>query len=167
MKKTMKWTLSLVLAAALMSCGSLTAFAAESDAASYGYQKGQQQNMNRHSAYGELASLTTDADRQSFFEQHDIGGGLYSDAAHLDADALVEAGLVDQDTADRIESYASEWHAQISGRYSTDLAAMSPADRHTWYAGFAGERETDSLDRLTLAGIISAEQAEAIRGWMG
>lgn len=164
-----KCILSSALAIALMASGTATAFAAETQdaAASYGYLAGQQRNVDRHAQFEDMAGLTTDEARAAFFEEHGIGGGEYSNAQRLDAEALVEAGIIDQATADDIIAYASSKHTMIHGRYSSDMADMTPDERHTLYAGYENDRQRgDSVEVLLNEGIITQEQADAISDYL-
>lgn len=158
-----KGFLSLALAFALSSALVVSASAAEGTDGSYGYLTGQQKNSERHAQYEQAAMLSTDADRSAFFAEKDIGG-KYSDAQHLDADALVTAGIIDQTTADSIRQYATNKHTQLSGRYGS-MGNMTPTERHSYYAGF-DRSGGDDLDALLAAGIITQEQAEAINAYL-
>lgn len=158
-----KGILGMALALALSSAMAVTAFAAEGTDGSYGYLAGQQKNSERHAQYEQAATLSTDADRSAFFAANGIGGA-YSDAQHLDADALVAAGIIDQATADSIRQYAADKHTRISGRYA-GMGDMTPTERHAYYAGF-DRSGGDSVDALRDAGIITQEQADAINAWL-
>ena len=122
-----KGILGMALAFALFSVMVVSASAAEVADGSYGYLAGQQKKG--------------------------IGGGAHSDAQHLDADALVAAGIIDQATADSIRQYAANKHTQLSGRYGS-MGNMTPTERHAYYAGFDRSRG-DSVDALLAAGIIT------------
>lgn len=156
--------MALALALALSSVMVVSASAAEVADGSYGYLAGQQKNSERHAQYEQAATLSNDAACKAFFEANGIGGGMHSDARHLDADALVAAGIIDQATADSIHQYAADKHAQISGRYGS-MGDMTPTERHAYYAGFDRSRG-DSVDALLAAGIITQEQAEAINAYL-
>lgn len=157
-----KGILGMALALALSSAMAVTAFAAE---ASNGgsYLTGQKKNSERHALYEQATTITTDADRSAFFAEKGIGGA-YSNAQHLDADALVAAGIIDQATADSIRQYAADKHTRISGRYA-GMGDMTPTERHAYYAGF-DRSGGDSVDALLDAGIITQEQADAINAWL-
>lgn len=155
--------LSLALAFALSSAMIVSASAAEGTDGSYGYLSGRQKNSERHAQYEQAATLSTDADRSAFFAEKGIGGA-YSNAQHLDADALVAAGIIDQATADSIRQYAADKHTRISGRYA-GMGDMTPTERHAYYAGF-DRSGGDSVDALLDAGIITQEQADAINAWL-
>ena len=154
----------MALAFALFSVMVVSASAAEVADGSYGYLAGQQKNNERHAQYEQATTLSTDADRSAFFAANGIGGGAYSDAQHLDADALVAAGIIDQATADSIRQYAANKHTQLSGRYGS-MGNMTPTERHAYYAGF-DRSGGDDLDALLAAGIITQEQAEAINAYL-
>ena len=156
--------LSLALAFALSSAMIVSASAAEGTDGSYGYLSGRQKNSERHAQYEQAATLSNDADRRAFFAEKGIGGGAHSDARHLDADALVAAGIIDQATADSIRQYAAGKHTRISGRYA-GMGDMTPTERHAYYAGF-DRSGGDSVDALLDAGIITQEQADAINAWL-
>lgn len=159
-----KGILGMALALALSSVMVVSASAAEGTDGSYGYLAGRQKNSERHAQYEQAATLSTDADRSAFFAEKGIGGGAHSDARHLDADALVAAGIIDQATADSIHQYAADKHAQLSGRYS-GMGDMTPTERHAYYAGF-DRSGGDELDALLAAGIITQEQVEAINAYL-
>lgn len=159
-----KGFLSLALAFALSSVMVVSASAADGSEGSYGYLAGQQKNSERHGQYEQAATLSTDADRKAFFEANGIGGSVYSDAQHLDADALVAAGIIDQTTADSILQYAADKHTRISGRYGS-MGSMTPTERHEYYAGF-DRTGGGCVDALLAAGIITQEQAEAINAYL-
>ena len=154
----------MALALALSSAMVVSAYAAEGTDGSYGDLAGRQKNSERHAPYEQAATLSTDADRSAFFAEKGIGGGAHSDARHLDADALVAAGIIDQAAADSIHQYAADKHAQLSGRYGS-MGDMTPAERHAYYAGF-DRSGGDDLDALLAAGIITQEQAEAINAYL-
>ena len=151
--------LALILSAAM----AIPASAAEVTDGSYGYLAGRQKNSERHAQYEQAATLSTDADRNAFFAANGIGGA-HSDAQHLDVDALVAAGIIDQATADSIRQYAAGKHTRISGRYA-GMGDMTPTERHAYYAGF-DRSGGDSVDALLDAGIITQEQADAINAWL-
>ncbi|MGM9608102.1 MAG: hypothetical protein ACI3XJ_11415 [Oscillospiraceae bacterium] len=175
---------SMALAVALVSATAVTAFAAEdtssaapaeekiSSAApveenissSYGYLAGQQRSTNRHAQFAQAADLTTDAERETFFAENEIGGA-YSDGQQLDVEALVEAGVIDQATADSIREYAAAKQTQLHGRYGS-LGGMTPAERHTFYGSF-DRNGGNSVESLLDAGVITQEQADAINAYLG
>lgn len=146
------------------SIGSVTALAADT---SYGYLAGQQQSTDRHAQFEKAAALTTDAERESFLAEQGIGeGGAYSTSEHLDAQSLVEAGVIDQATADKITAYAAQKHTGLQGKF-VSKAAMTPQERHTFYADFAADAsEGDSVEELLAAGVITQAQADAINTYL-
>ncbi|WP_156875991.1 hypothetical protein [Clostridium kluyveri] len=167
-------TASSVLAVALMvGGGSLTAFAASAPATdgsatvSYSYLTGQQENSDRYTQYAAVSSFTTDEEREAYFEAQGIGGdGSYSAAQHLDAEALMEAGVIDQSTADQIVAYASQKHDDIHALYA-NKSSMTADERQAMYEsmkkdGFDG----DSVSELINAGIITQEQADSINTYI-
>lgn len=157
-----------ILAAVLIAGSSLSALAEESTTentaapASYSYRSGQQQSQNRQGLFDEAAALTTDAERDAFFTENEIGGGAYSDAQHLDAEALVTAGVIDQATADAITAYASEKHDAIHSAYESK-SDLTPDERHAFFDSLQKDDfDGDSVDELLDAGILTEEQAAAI-----
>lgn len=163
--------LGLVLAVALISVLAITAYAAEDDtaggsaAASYGYLAGQQWSADRHAQFEKAAELTTDTERETFFETRGIGGGAYSDTQHLDADALAEAGIIDRATADAIKEYAAGKQGQFHNWY-TGVSGMAPAERRAFFEKL--DRTCgDSVESLLNAGVITQEQADAINSYLG
>ena len=124
-----KGILGMALALALSSVMVVSASPAGVADGAYGYLSGRPKNSERHAQYEQAATLSTDADRSAFFAEKGIGGGAHSDARHLDADALVAAGIIDQATADNIQQYAADKHTRISGRYA-GMGDMTPAERH-------------------------------------
>lgn len=141
-------------------------FAAESEA-SYGYLIGQQKNTSRHQFFEQMEGLTTDAEREAFFEANGIGGdGPHHDAQHLDVEELVEAGIIDQQTADQIAASASEKHDVLHGQY-VNKSEMTPEDRSAFYESMGkDDSKGDSISRLVEAGIITQEQADAINQYI-
>lgn len=169
--KTMKMTIAgAALSMALMAGAGMTALAAEPDTdmkASYGYLAGQQKNVDRHAQFEEIEGLSDDAEREAYFESHGIGAGsAYSSEQHLDLEKLMGAGIIDQETADRIAEAASkkhqDFHSGFAGRDS-----MTQEERQAFYEGLKSEgRGGDTVDALLNAGIITEEQAEAINGYL-
>lgn len=156
--------LGAALTLALSSVMIVSASAADSSDSSYGYLAGQQKNGDRHAQYEQVAAFSTDADRSAFFAENDIGGGAYHDAQHLDADALVTAGIIDRTTADSIRQYATDKHTELSNRFN-GMENLTPTERHELYAGFDKNRG-DSVDALLEAGVITQEQAEAVNEYL-
>lgn len=160
-----KATAAFVALALAASMGT-TAFAAESHD-SYGYLTGQQNGSNRHAQFEEAAAFTTDAEREAFYEAQGIGGdGPYSTAQHLDSEELVKAGIIDQETADKIAAAASQKHDDLHGKYA-GKSDMTPEERHTFYDSFKPDGfDGDSVSELLNSGIITQEQADAINGYL-
>ena len=75
----------------------------------------------------------------------------------------MEAGVIDMDTAAKIEAYAGEAHDALH-----DLLAgksdMAPKARNDWFSAIP--RDADPLDGLAQAGAITPEQAQAIRDYL-
>lgn len=173
--KFQKTTVTVLALATVLTAGTVTSLAATNSAnstasetsASYGYLAGQQKNSLRHTQFEAVSGFTTDAERKAYFEEQGIGGdGVYSAAQHIDAEALVTAGIIDQATADKIAVYASGKHDVIHGRYD-GISDMTPDQRQALYEsaetdGFDG----DSVSELLNAGIITQEQADAINSYL-
>lgn len=137
----------------------------QGDTSSYGYLSGSQTNTDRHSRFGQKATLMSDEERAEFYASNGIGGnGPYSDSTHMDVSALISAGIIDQTTADAIKAYAAVKHEEIHNRF-TDMSNATPQERHERYAGFDREKG-DSVDSLLQAGVITEAQAEAIRNFL-
>ncbi len=145
-----------------------TAFAAEEETTDYGYMKGK---ANHYGTGGEQTFVYTqkaDADDETE-NAADYGyrqgkahrGGM--DKAHYDSEDLVEAGVIDQATADAIAEYAAKKHEDISAMYE-NTADMTPEERHAAFEERKALRK-DGVDELVEAGVITAEQAEAIRNY--
>ena len=116
------------------SVGTATAMAA--DNSSYSYLTGRQQNSSRHAQFEKAGTLTDDAAREAYFEEQGIGGdGAFHDGQHLDAEKLVEAGVIDAETAERIVEYAAEKHASIHTRMESK-SGMTPQERRSFYESF-------------------------------
>ena len=154
-----------VLSAAAIVAAMGTAFAAEDETADYGFRKGK---ANHYGTGGEqtfVYSQQTDADDESADFSYRQGkahrGG--ADKSHIDSEALVEAGIIDQAAADAISEYAAKKHEEISAVYE-NVAEMSPEERHAAFEERKAAR-ADGLDELVGAGVITAEQAEAIRNY--
>lgn len=76
------------------------------------------------------------------------------------------AGVIDQQTGDSIAAYAASKHDGISEKY-TDMSDMSPEERNAHFERFTDDGAPgDTLDELLDAGIITQEQAEAIKGYL-
>lgn len=153
--------------AAVISFGTVTASATETDTTSYGYLAGQAQNSSRHAQFESAASMTTDAQREAFFAAQGIGeGSAYSTAEHLDAQELVEAGILDQATADRITAFSAQKHDTLQAKFA-GKSEMTPEDRHSFYESFQDDgTDGDTVSELLNAGIITQEQADAINAYL-
>lgn len=165
-----KMILVSALAVALASGSIIPALAAgtEGGTATYGYLVGQQKNEDRHAQFEKAAGLTDNAEREAFFEERGIGGGAYSDSQHLDANVLLEAGIIDQTTADKIAAYANDKHELIHEGYDGGLSDMTPEERHTFYGSRKEDNaKGDSVEELLNAGVITQEQADSIIAYMG
>ena len=160
-------TICAVISAAAIIAAMGTAFAAEDETADYGYMKGK---ANHYGTGGEqtfVYSPKADAEDDtasadySYRQGKAHRGGM--DKAHYDSEDLVEAGIIDQATADAISEYAAKKHEEISAMYD-DTADMAPDERHT---AFEERKETrkNGVDELVEAGVITAEQAEAIKAY--
>lgn len=166
MKAKIGMATAVLTALTLVASIGTTAFAAESDD-SYGYLIGQQNNSNRHAQFEEVATFTTDAEREAFFEAQGIGGdGPYSMAQHLDYEELVKAGIIDQATADKIAAAASQKHDNLHAKYA-GKSDMTPEELHTFYDSFKPDGfDGDSVSELLNNGIITQEQADGINGYL-
>lgn len=151
-----KIVVSAALAMTLAAATAVTAYAADD---SYGYLAGERQSRDRRAQF-EQTALSSDQEQQTFFETRDASGSKNSDAQHLDAQALADAGVIDQETADAFKEYACGKHDRIHGRFN-GMDAMTPSERHTAFAACA-EDCGDSVEALLDAGVITQEQADAI-----
>ena len=153
-------TIAALLAAATLFA--VPALAAQTGTDSY--LSGQQQSTARHGQFEGLSGLMTDEERAAFFSGNETGGDEGSDLQlPLDTTALVEAGVIDMDTAAKIVAYAGEAHDALH-----DLLAgksdMAPKARNDWFSAIP--RDADPLDGLAQAGAITPEQAQAIRDYL-
>lgn len=162
-----KVTAVLATLTMVVSIGTITALATEVDASSYGYLTGHQQNSSRHAQFENVASLATDEEREAFFATQDIGGDSpHNTVQHLDVEELVAAGIIDQTTADKIKSVASEKHDNLHARYESK-SDMTPEERHTFFEDFKSDgSDGDSISELLNAGVITHEQADAINEYL-
>ena len=86
----------------------------------YGWQKGQNENQNRHEVFAKIADFKTDAEREAFFEQNEIGGdGPYHSAEHPDTD-----GYDDEEMKKLQKTFEK-----------TDLSKMNESQRQKFYEG--------------------------------
>ncbi len=137
MKNNIKKIFGCVIVLTMVVCAA-TAFAAD-ETSNYSFRKGKE---NHYGTGGE----------QTF---------VYSHSHHADTEALIEAGIIDQETANNISEYMSKKHEDIKAMYS-DMANMSPEERHTAFE----ERKTsrgNGLDELVDKGIITKEQYDSIK----
>ncbi len=118
----------------------VTAFAA-SETDDYGFRKGKAEH------YGT-------GGEQTF---------VYSKSHHADTEALIEAGIIDQETADKISEYMSKKHEEISAMYN-DMEGMSPEERHNAFNERKSSRK-DGLEGLVDDGIITEEQYDTIKNY--
>ena len=154
------------VSAAAMIAAMGTVFAAE-ETTDYGYLKGK---ANHYGTGGEqtfVYSQKTDTEDDtasadySYRQGKAHRGGM--DKAHYDSENLVEAGIIDQATADAISEYAAKKHEDISAMYE-NTADMTPDERHAAFEERKASRK-DGVDELVEAGVITAEQAEAIKNY--
>ena len=159
----MKRIVSIIcLAALLVSVLCVTAFAEGSD--SYGFNKGKSENETRHAIYSQLGRASEQADKSGYTDSHVTGGAAISS---LNADALVEAGVIDQETADQIAAFAAARHTDISAIYD-GLDSMTPAQRSEAFAARKSMDASlgDTVTELVAAGIITQDQADAISEYL-
>ena len=152
----------LCLAALLVSVLSMTAFAEGNE--SYGFNKGKTENESRHAVYSQLGKTTEQVDKSGYVDSHVSAD---ADIATLNTDALVEAGIIDQETADKIAAFATAKHTNISATYE-GMDSMSPTARHEAFAArkSADNGLGDTVAELVEAEIITQEQADAINAWL-
>ena len=152
----------LCLAALLVSVLSMTAFAEGNE--NYGFNKGKTENESRHAVYSQLGKTTEQVDKSGYVDSH-----VSADAAiaTLNTDALVEAGIIDQETADKIAAFATAKHTNISSIYE-GMDSMSPTARHEAFAArkSADNSQGDTVAELLAAEIITQEQADAINAYL-
>ena len=144
---------------ALFACA---AFAEGTEA--YGFQKGQQENDVRHAVYEQLENHDAPFDKSGYEDVHANGGAM---EVTLDGTALVEAGVIDQETVDRIAAYAAEKHVDISAVYE-GIAEMTPPQRAEAFESRKSSdgAEGDEVSELLTAGILTQEQADAIADYL-
>ena len=143
-----------------------TVFAAD-NTADYGYLKGK---ANHYGTGGEqtfVYSQKTDAEEDTASADYSYRQGKAhrggTEYGHYDSEALVEAGIIDQATADAISEYAAKKHEDISATYE-NTADMTPDERHAAFEERKASRK-DGVDELVEAGVVTAEQAEAIKNY--
>ncbi len=104
--------------------------------------------------------------RKGKAEHYGTGGEqtfVYSESHHADTEDLIEAGIIDQETAEKISEYMSKKHEEISAMYD-DISTMSPQERHTAFAERKNERR-NGLEGLVDEGIITKEQSDSIKNY--
>ena len=163
MKKIYTKAAASILAAAVLSATGISALAADE---SYGWQSGKAQYESRHKIFTEAVQQADDDAREAFFAANGIGGdGPYSDRARLDVEKLVEAGVIDQETAEEISQYVSDKQVQRHTAYA-EKSSMTNDERHSFYTGMHTDH-AGPIEELLEAGIISQEQADAIEEYLG
>lgn len=78
---------------------------------------------------------------------------------------LVEAGVIDQETAEEISQYVSDQQAQRHTAYA-EKSSMTNEERHSFYTGMHTDH-AGPVEELLEAGMISQEQADAIEEYLG
>ena len=137
-------TIAALLAAATLFAA--PALAVQTGTDSYGSLSGQQQSTARHGQFEGLSGLTTDEERAAFFSGNEIGGDEGCDLQlPLDTAALVEAGVIDANTAAKIEAYAGEAHDALHDLFA-GKSDMAPEARSDWFSAIP--RDADPLDGL-------------------
>ena len=89
---------------------------------------------------------------------------VYSRSHHIDTESLIESGIIDQETADKISEYMSKKHEQISSVYD-GMTNMSEEERHKAFAERKISRK-DNLEELVNEGIITKEQSDSIKKYI-
>ncbi len=161
MKKIITRAAASIMAAAVLTAGGVSAMASED---SYSYQSGRQQYESRHQIFTEAAQQTGDSAREAFLAANGIDGNSpNSDSPRLDAEKLAEAGVIGQETAEKIAQYASEKQADRHSGYARK-SSMTSEERHSFYDGMKSQ-DGDPVDELLAAGVITQEQADAIQAY--
>ncbi|MGN0371906.1 MAG: hypothetical protein ACI4F3_03755 [Enterocloster sp.] len=84
----------------------------------------------------------------------------------LDAETLVEAGVIDQAAADSIKAYAASKHDKIHGRYE-GMSERTPQERREFFESIEHDSsDGDTVDEILAAGVITQEQADNIRAYL-
>lgn len=159
----MKRIVSIIcLAALLVSVLSMTAFAEGNE--NYSFNKGKTENESRHAIYSQLGHTEERVDKSGYVDSH---VNSETTIATLDTAALVEAGIINQDTADRIAAWAAARHTNISAIYE-GMDSMTPAQRNEAFAArkSADASLGDTVAELVAAEIITQEQADAINAFL-
>jgi hypothetical protein len=151
------------IAGALCLGSAATAFAEgeQVDEASYGYHAAQASVSDRMAT---VAAEDTDgntdstgnanADTSAYsYNAGQQRGASYADAEHADADALVEAGIIE--STDEIDAYAAAKHAEVSSRFS-GLDSMTAEERHEHFSQFSHDAYAgDTVEELQAEGLAS------------
>ena len=162
MKKIITRAAASIMTAAVLTAGGVSAMAAEGN---YSYQSGRQQYESRHQIFTEAAQQIGDSAREAFLAANGIGGdGPNSGNTRLDAEKLAEAGVIDQETAEKIAQYASEKQADRHAGYA-GKSSMTAEERHSFYDGMKSQ-DGDPVEELLAAGVITQEQADAIQAYL-
>lgn len=149
------------IAGTLCLGGATTAFAAGEQVGeeSYGYHAAQASVSDRMAtATAEDADGDTDstgnanADASAYsYNAGQQRGASYADAEHSDADALVEAGVIE--SANDIDAYAAAKHADVSSRFA-GLDSMTAQERHERFAQFSHDAFAgDTVEELQAEGL--------------
>ena len=157
-----------VLSAVAIIAAMGTAFAADDEPADYGFMKGK---AHHYGAGGEQTFVYSPKDDTDGETENTGDYGYKRGKAHrggernnhFDTEALVEAGIIDQSTADAISEYAAKKHEEISAMHE-NMHDMAPQERREAFEEREAERK-DGIDKLVEAGIITSEQADAIRNF--
>lgn len=146
-------TLSLAL---ILAC---VAFAENEN---YSYNKGKQENEARQGVYEQLPDHTESIDKSAYSDPHTS----LDTVPAMNTEDLIQAGIIDQTTADAIKAYAAARHESISAIYE-GIADMTPQGRSEAFANKRGDDDMgDTAGDLLAAGIITQEQADAIVEFM-
>ena len=150
------------IAGALCLGGVATAFAAgeQVDTGSYGYVAGQSHDADRAATAAEKdtdgntdSTGNINADTSAYtYNAGQQRGASYADAEHADADALVEAGVIE--SADDIDAYAAAKHAEVSSRYGS-TSSMTAQERHEYFSQFSHDASAgDTVEELQTEGLV-------------
>lgn len=157
MKKHMMIALCMV---AVLAC--VPALAAMAEDETDGYQAGQAQAAARHAVYSQLENHPDSMDKTGYTDIHAAG----ESGSALDVETLLEAGLIDEETAARIAEFAAQRHESITSLYD-GMGELSPKERE---AAFEQGKRSDAvygdvLDELVASGILTDVQAENIAAY--
>ena len=160
MKRNIISIVTLIAILTVVLCG-----AAFAENESYSFNKGKQENEARQSVYAQLPDHTESVDKSGYvdFDANGSEGAIDT----LNADALVEAGVIDQATADAIKAYATAKHENISGIYD-GMDSMTPQERSEAFASrkSADGGMGDTVQQLLDAEVITQAQADAINEYL-